>query len=117
VALRFGAAGIAEFSEPVVFTADVVALREKVRAELDAAMPVGAARVGIDCKDGRKFSREVTDARGSLARPLSDADLETKLRNCAHDGSPDCNSDAVIEVVWRLEQEPDLSRLVRAVSG
>lgn len=117
VALLFGAAGVNEFSDAVVFAPDVMAIRAKVTAERDDAMPVGAARVRIDCKDGRTFSAEVTHARGSLNRPLSDANIETKLRECVRDGSPACNSDAVIEAVWRLDREASLDRLVEAVSG
>ena len=117
VALLYGVAGVNEFSDAAVFAPNVTAIRAKVTAERDDAMPVGAARVRIDCRDGRTFSAQVTDARGSLARPLSDADIETKLRACARDGSPDCNSEAVIEAVWRLDREASLDRLVAAVSG
>jgi 2-methylcitrate dehydratase PrpD len=117
VALLFGTAGVNEFSQPMVFAPDVVAVRAKVTAERDGAMPVGAARVTIDCHDGRKLATEVTDARGSLKRPLSDAEIEAKLRNCTRDGSPACNSEAVIEAVWRLDREASLGRLVEAVSG
>jgi 2-methylcitrate dehydratase PrpD len=117
VALRFGAAGVKEFSDAAVFAPDVVALRKKVRAGRDDTMPVGAARVRIDCNDGRTLSAEVTDARGSLARPLSDADLETKLRDCARDGFAECDSEAVIEAVWTLDRAADLGKLVAAVSG
>jgi 2-methylcitrate dehydratase PrpD len=117
VALLYGAAGVKEFSDAMVFAPDVVALRAKVKAERDDAMPVGAARVRIDGRDGRSLSMLVTDARGSLARPLSDADIEAKLRACVRDGSPDCDSGAVIEAVWTLEREATLDRLVRAISG
>ncbi|MDB5519454.1 MAG: hypothetical protein JWQ17_6212 [Tardiphaga sp.] len=117
VALLFGAAGVQEFSDAVVFAPDVVALRAKVKAERDDAMPVGAARVRIDGKDGRSFSTLVTDARGSLARPLSDADIEAKLRACVRDCSPGCDSEAVIDAVWTLEHEASLTRLVVAISG
>jgi 2-methylcitrate dehydratase PrpD len=117
VALLFGAAGVQEFSDAVVFAPDVVALRGKVKAERDDTMPVGAARVRVDCKDGRRFSALVTDARGSLARPLSDADIEAKLRACVRDGSPGCDSEAAIEAVWTLEREATLDRLVKAIAG
>jgi hypothetical protein len=56
-------------------------------------------------------------ANFGLKRPLRDADIEAKLRNCARDGSPECNSEAVIEAVWRLNREPSLGRLVEAMSG
>lgn len=117
VALLYGAAGVKEFSDAVVFAPDVVALRAKVKAERDDTMPVSAARVQIGGKDGRSFSALVIDARGSLARPLSDADIETKLRACVRDGSSGCDSEAVIEAVWTLEREATLGRLVKAISG
>jgi 2-methylcitrate dehydratase PrpD len=117
VALLFGAAGVNEFSDASVFAPDVAAIRARVKAERDGAMPVGAARVTIECNDGRKLATEVIHARGSLKRPLSDKDIESKLRDCARDGSPACNSEAVIEAVWTLDREPDLGRLVQAMSG
>ena len=116
-ALLYGAAGVREFSEAVVFAPDVAALRARIKAERDDAMPIGAARIRIDCVDGRQLSMEVSDARGSLARPLSDADIEKKLRDCVREGSPECDSDAVIAAVWALEREPTLERLVKAISG
>jgi 2-methylcitrate dehydratase PrpD len=117
VALAFGAAGVREFSEATVFAPDVVALRSKVKAECCDAMPMGAARLRIDCNDGRALSIVVTDARGSLKRPLSDADIENKLRHCTRAGSPDCDCERVIEAVWTLDREPDLGRLVAAIAG
>jgi 2-methylcitrate dehydratase PrpD len=117
VALIFGAAGVLQFSDAVVFAPEVVALRARVKAERDDAMPVGAARLRIERNDGRQFSTEVTDARGSLARPLSDAELEAKLRQCARDGAPERSADAVIEAVWTLDRQADLGRLVAVMSG
>jgi 2-methylcitrate dehydratase PrpD len=117
VTLLHGAAGVKEFSEAVVFAPEVIALRAKVKASRDDAMPVGAARVCIECVDGRTVSAEVTDARGSLARPLSDADIEAKLRACVREGSQGVDGDAVIEAVWGLEGQPSLTRLVKAIVG
>jgi hypothetical protein len=48
---------------------------------------------------------------------LSDADIEAKLRACVRDGSPGCDSEAVIDAVWTLEREASLTRLVVAISG
>jgi len=45
-------------------------------------------------------------ARGSLADPLSDADIENKLRECIHTGGNSCDPDKLMEAVWRLEQLP-----------
>jgi len=117
VALLFGEADVREFSETVVFDPDVVALRGKVKAELDAAMPVGAARVDVTLVDGRTLSQTVASARGSLERPLSDADIEAKLRRLAAGGGTDCDADRVIEAVWTLDRDhAGLDRLLAALA-
>ncbi len=116
VALLFGEADIREFSEAVVFDPDVVALRGKVRAELDASLPVGAARVSIDLVGGERLSRTVSHARGSLEQPLSDAEIEAKLRRLAHSGTPGRDADRIIEAVWTLDRDDaGLNRLVAAI--
>jgi hypothetical protein len=56
-------------------------------------------------------------ARGSLAAPLSDADIEAKLRECARSGEARCDPERLIEAVWRLETLPDIAPLVNSFSG
>jgi hypothetical protein len=57
------------------------------------------------------------EARGSLADPLSDADIEAKLRACLRLGGADWDADAVIEAVWRLDGLADTSALMNAPRG
>jgi hypothetical protein len=42
-------------------------------------------------------------ARGSLVDPLSDHDIEAKLRDCSRLSGTAWDSDAIIEDVWRLD--------------
>jgi hypothetical protein len=56
-------------------------------------------------------------ARGSLADPLSDFDIEAKLRDCSRLGGTAWNADTVIEDVWRLDALADVSSLMNAHSG
>jgi 2-methylcitrate dehydratase PrpD len=116
-ALLLGAAGVPEFAEPIVFRPDIVSLRRKVRAELDASLPDGAARVIIHLASGETLSETVMAARGSLADPLSDLDIEAKLRACARLGGTAWNADAVIEDVWRLDALADVSSLMNLHCG
>jgi 2-methylcitrate dehydratase PrpD len=113
VALSTGAAGVEEFSQAVVVRADIVALRHKVRAALDPALPDSAAQVEIALKSGEKLSEIVTAAHGSLADPLSDADIEAKLRAGLRLGGADWDGQSVIDAIWRLDKLDDISSLMR----
>jgi 2-methylcitrate dehydratase PrpD len=113
-ALLLGSAGVPEFTEAIVFRPDLVSLRQKVQAELDTSLPDGAARVSIQLPSGEMLSEIVMAARGSLADPLSDFDIETKLRDCVRLGGTAWNPDAVIEDVWRLDALADVSSLMNA---
>jgi 2-methylcitrate dehydratase PrpD len=78
-AILFGQAGEGEFSDAVARRADVIALRDRVQAKVDAAIDESAADVTIRCKDGRSLHLKIEHAIGSLQRPLSDAELERKF--------------------------------------
>jgi hypothetical protein len=88
--------------------------RRKVKAELDASLPDGAARVIVKLTSGETFEEIVMDAKGSLADPLSDRDIEAKLRDSARLGGADWDVDRVIDHVWRLDTLADVSSLMRA---
>ena len=84
-----------------------------MRAALDASLPDGAARVTIQLTSGETFSEIVMAAKGSLADPLSDRDIEAKLRECARLGGSDWDPDRIIDGVWRLDTVADVSGLMR----
>jgi 2-methylcitrate dehydratase PrpD len=111
-ALLLGVAGVTEFAVATVFRPDIVRLRQKVRAALDASLPDGAARVNIQLTSGEAFSEVVMAAKGSLADPLSDRDIEAKLRDCARLGGSDWEIDRIIADVWRLDTLADVSSLM-----
>jgi 2-methylcitrate dehydratase PrpD len=113
-ALLLGTAGVTEFTDATVFRSDIVSLRQKVRAALDSSLPDGAARVIIQLTSGETFEELVMAAKGSLADPLSDRDIEAKLRDCARLGGTDWDIDRIIDDVWRLEQLADISDLMKA---
>jgi 2-methylcitrate dehydratase PrpD len=116
-ALWLGAAGVPEFTAAVVVRPDIVALRQKVRAELDTALPDGASRVIVHLVSGEVLSETVVAARGSLADPLSDFDIETKLRDGLRLGESAWNADTIIADVWRLDQLADVSNLMNSHDG
>lgn len=50
--------------------------------------------------------------RGSLARPLSDDDLEDKLRELCRYGGSRCAPRPLIDAVWNLEDASDVGRIM-----
>jgi 2-methylcitrate dehydratase PrpD len=117
VSLTRGKAGIAEFSDEAVGEPALKALGAKVRFTDDPLYAVDAARIVINFRSAPALSFSVDAARGGVARPLSDADLETKLRElCAYGGSG-CDANALIAAVWALEDQSDAGTLMRLASG
>jgi len=97
-----GAAGEREYSDAVVRDPKVVALRDKVTAEIDPTMHEDQTRVEVTLKDGRKLSRYVEAAIGSLKRPQTDADLEGKFRGLAEDVLSKDQVDRVLGLAWKV---------------
>ncbi|PDT91605.1 hypothetical protein CO669_06330 [Bradyrhizobium sp. Y36] len=113
--LLLGAAGVTEFEQETVVRPDIAQLRQKVRAELDREMPDGAARVSLRLASGDLLTETVTSPRGSQAAPLSDSDIEAKLRDGIRTGRSDWNADRVIDAVWRLEAADDVGNLLQSL--
>jgi 2-methylcitrate dehydratase PrpD len=115
VALLFGAAGLREFSEPVVHDATVTALRARTRALLDRASPRGAATATVRTTDGRTLVATVVHARGSAEDPLSDQELAAKLHDLADYGGFSGTVDDIIAAVWQLDSAASTDALLRSM--
>ena len=63
---------------------------------------------------GETLNETVMAAHGSLADPLSDADIEAKLRTCLRHGGADWDEEGIIDAVWRLDTLDDISSLMNA---
>ncbi|WFU75105.1 MmgE/PrpD family protein [Bradyrhizobium sp. CB2312] len=113
--LLLGTAGVVEFVHETVVRPDIVQMRQKVRAELDAQMPDGAARVALRLSSGEVLTETVTSPRGSQAAALSDHDIEDKLREGVRTGRSDWDADRVIDAVWRLDAVDDVGELLQSL--
>ncbi len=111
-AFLYGTAGVTVFAESAVMAPEAVRFRAKVRAELAPDLPKGAAEVIVETVTGRVLRRTVLEARGSASLPMSDRDIEAKLREEARRGSPHCDVDRLIEAVWTIERAADLDELM-----
>jgi 2-methylcitrate dehydratase PrpD len=111
VALLTGHAGLDEFSDARVRDPDVLALRGKVELIRDPAFSTIAAAVEITTADGSIHHRSQSASRGSDANPMSDAALEDKLRSAAAGWEPQHDVAALIDAVWALDSNTDVSAL------
>jgi len=55
----------------------------------------------------------VTHAKGQPKNPLSDAELDTKFRDCAVRTLPTDRAEAVLGAIRKLETVPDVSAIAK----
>jgi 2-methylcitrate dehydratase PrpD len=110
-ALVKGQAGLDQFSDACVRDPEVLKLRSKVEVVRDERFSTVAAAVEITTADGQTFKLEQSAARGSDANPLSDSDLEQKLRAAASLWDPRYDVAPLIDAIWNVETSEDVSKL------
>jgi len=110
-ALVTGNAGVEQFGDACVNDPDVVALRGKVEVRRDEAFATVAAAVEIATADGKTHKLSTKAARGSDANPMSDKDLEDKLRDAAAAAIPHNDIAPLIAAIWALDKAADISQL------
>jgi hypothetical protein len=94
------------------------ALGGKVAFVDDASYAVESARVSIHMGAGKNLlSWLVERARGSSARPLTDADLEQKLKDLALHGKSGCDPQPLIAAIWALDRADDAGALMPLAAG
>jgi 2-methylcitrate dehydratase PrpD len=110
-ALVTGKAGVEQFGDACVNDPEVVALRGKVEVRRDEAFATVAAAVEIATADGKTHKLSTKAARGSDGNPMSDNDLEDKLRDAAAAAIPRNDVAPLIDAVWALDKSDDISKL------
>ncbi len=117
-ALAHGKAGLDQFTDACVNDPRVLTLRRKIEVLRDSAFSTIAAAVDITTADGALHQLSQSAARGSDVNPMSDQDLEQKLRTVAASWNPRHDVQPLIDAVWVLDQSADVSRLASlAVPG
>ena len=111
-ALVTGKAGLDQFSDGCVGDPAVLAMRWKVEVIRDPAIATVAAAVELWTSDGSKHSLSTSAARGSPSNPMSDKDIEDKLRTIAAGWRAGYDAEPLIEAVWALEESTDVASLL-----
>jgi 2-methylcitrate dehydratase PrpD len=114
VAIIHGAAGESEYSDAVVRDPAVIALRDRVTAVVGAGIHEDQVHVTVRLKNGKTLEKFVEHAIGSIARPMSDADLEAKFRGLAKGILPAAQTDRLIRLCWDIAGLKDAAEVARA---
>ncbi|MDB5809467.1 MAG: MmgE/PrpD family protein [Betaproteobacteria bacterium] len=114
VAIIHGEGGEDVYSDQCVRDPEVITLRDKVSASVDKSVHEDAAHIAIKLKDGRTPTKHVEHAIGSLARPMSDADLEAKFRKFAKGILAQGETDALLKLCWSVDALKDAGEMARA---
>ncbi|MDQ3560319.1 MAG: MmgE/PrpD family protein [Pseudomonadota bacterium] len=101
------------FTDELVNDAKLVELRRKVRATEDPGCHEDAVTIAITLRDGRNLRKHVEHAIGSLHRPLSDQQLETKFHNQASLVIGEEASRRLMDLSWSLPSLSDAGEVAR----
>ena len=110
-ALVTGKAGVEQFAAACVNDPAVAALRGKVEVTRDESFATIAAAVDIVTADGKLHKLSQTAARGSDVNPMSDKDLEEKLRTAAAGWNPRHDIAPLLDAIWQLDRSEDVAKL------
>ena len=101
IGLLYGRAHESEYADAVVRNPEVITLRDRVHATADPAVKSSLeAYLRIRLCDGRVLEHHVPHALGTLARPMSDNDLEAKFRALVAPVLPDNRIGELIGLSW-----------------
>jgi 2-methylcitrate dehydratase PrpD len=111
--LLFGKAGETEYDDAIVTREDVRALRRKVVATVDDAIAEASAGVTAVLRDGRREHVFVEHAIGSLERPMTDANLESKFASLSEPVLGAAATRRLIAACWALGGSRDVGGVAK----
>jgi 2-methylcitrate dehydratase PrpD len=116
-------AGIREFNDEFVRSAEVQALQRRVERILDPEIEAKGfekirSTVEVDLVDGRKLVEHADERyRGGPEQPFTRDELYEKWSDCASLVLPQAGVDEVFDLVEGLERVDDITTLVRALTA
>lgn len=116
-ALTLGRVGIGEVAR--VDYPPVLALAARLEGAVRQDAPTGWAQIRVQRTDGRTETLAMTTPSGSPEKPLSDAQLRAKFRDCAAHAAcliPNEVVEQAMDLVYHLDTVPEAITLIRLFS-
>ncbi|HXG50670.1 MAG TPA: MmgE/PrpD family protein [candidate division Zixibacteria bacterium] len=116
-------AGKREFSDAFVGSPPMQAMQRRISTEFDPAIEALGfdkmrSRIVIRLRDGRTLEGRADERyRGGPDNPLSDAELEEKVRSCCEGVLEERQQTALIEAARSVTRLPDAARLMEILNG
>ena len=116
-------AGKREFSDEFVGSPSMQTMQRKVTTELDYEIEkLGfdkmRSRITIRLNDGQTFAGWADERyRGGPENPLSDADLEAKVRSCCEGVLEEAAQSNLIDAAYSIAVQKDAAHLIRIING
>ncbi len=115
VGLRFGRAGLAEFTDATATAPEVARLRGLITLNPDPGVARDAAVLRIETRSADPVEIRTEHTRGSIARPLTDDELQDKVQALVTPVLGDGAADRIRDAVDNLPGAPDLTGLLTAL--
>jgi 2-methylcitrate dehydratase PrpD len=116
VGLTRGKAGLGEYTNAAATDPIVKLVRERVTAIADASVTEDQSRIEVELTDGRKITKFVEESLGNLRKPLTDHDLDEKLRDQSVPILTAPRTEKLIELLWRIDTLDDAGDIVKATA-
>ena len=116
-------AGKTEFSDEFVGAAPMQAMQKRITTELDPAIEKMGfdkmrSRIAIQLKNGKQVEGWADERyRGGPENPLSDADLEAKVRSCCENVIDASSQAKLIDAAWSVRKLLDARRLMMQLNS
>jgi 2-methylcitrate dehydratase PrpD len=117
-ALVHGKVGIEEVDG--LGDASVLALSDRIAGVARDGRPKRSLSITVQKTDGRSVTVEASDPIGSPEKPLTNAQLEAKFRDCARNAArplSEASLDELLAAIGRLETLPDARELMTPFAG
>ena len=115
-----GRVGLASFTDEAVLRPEAQDLLRRVTIEDSPRPPfgppafdLGYATVEVTLADDSKLNERCDAARGDARAPLSDAELDTKFRDCIAFGGSQWDADELLRALWNLRTSALVADVLR----
>jgi 2-methylcitrate dehydratase PrpD len=119
VALAFteGRAFPDQYADERLDRSDLAGLARRVTIETLHSLPRGVScRMVVTLADGREFSEQVDDPKGSAGNPMTDEELADKFRHLAGPVLGAGRASSAVSAIWAIGDTKDVSVLIDVLS-